>query len=100
MDIAMVDSGEFLRIRLHHSNQCGLETSSREEKRFDLAALYLNFVAEMHHVNQRVLIACFECHQIDQAVDSVKDVPCIARHEYAVVELREEMMAELKRSTK
>ena len=98
MDIAMVDSGEFLRICLHQSDQCGLE-HVREEKVFDLVAIYLNFEAEMHHVDQGVLVGCFECHQIHQAVDSVEDVPGVARHENAVVELREEVMAELKRTT-
>ena len=53
----------------------------------------------MNHVDQGILVACFERHQIHQAVDSVEDVPGVARQEYAVVELREEAMAELKRTT-
>ena len=50
--------------------------------------IYLNFKTKMDHVDQNVLVACFECNEIHQAVDGVEDVFGVVLHKYGLIELR------------
>jgi hypothetical protein len=49
---------------------------------------YLDFKTKVNHVDENILVACFECDEIHQTVDGVEYVFGVVLHEYRLIELR------------